>query len=217
MNADQIEDVYTLTPNQQGILFHAISRPGSGLYLEQWTCTARDLDTALLRRAWQKVIDRHPALRTTFHWEGLKQPVQVVHRRAGLPFIEEDWRGLCNAAVEEKLAAYLRESGLQGDRFTEAPLMRLASFRTGASEYRVAWTIHHLIHDSWSIAVMLREVAGFYDAERTQVPYAPEMVQPYRNFVAWRKRLQDTASESFWRDYLLPCEPAAARERTGPP
>ena len=90
-----IEDVYPLTPLQQGILFHALYAPGSGVYVEQLTCTLRGpLDTAAFAAAWRQVMARHPILRSSFRWEGLDAPVQVVHAKATLPIEEQDWRGV---------------------------------------------------------------------------------------------------------------------------
>ena len=39
MNARNIEDIYPLSPMQQGMLFHSLYEPQSGVYLEQMVCT----------------------------------------------------------------------------------------------------------------------------------------------------------------------------------
>ena len=87
-----LEDIYELAPLQEGMLFHHLSAPGSGLYCEQMSFEIEgDLDEAAFARAWQVVIDRHPALRTSFQWEGLEKPLQVVHRSVSLPIEQQDW------------------------------------------------------------------------------------------------------------------------------
>src|SRR5262249_36885398 len=56
----EIEDIYPLTPMQEGILFHSLYEPGSGVYVEQLGYTVEgELDVEALGRAWQKVLDRH--------------------------------------------------------------------------------------------------------------------------------------------------------------
>ena len=90
---NEVEDVYPLSPMQQGMLFHALKDGGSGVYVSQIGVEIRGLDAGRLRSAWQAVSDRHAALRTGFVWQelsGLAQ--QVVYRRVDVPFIEEDWR-----------------------------------------------------------------------------------------------------------------------------
>ena len=70
-----VADIYPLTPAQAGILFHTLQAPESGVYFEQYACTlSGSLDTAAFRQAWRIVVDRHPALRTAFIWEGVDEP-----------------------------------------------------------------------------------------------------------------------------------------------
>jgi non-ribosomal peptide synthase protein (TIGR01720 family) len=93
--ADTVEDVYELSPVQQGLLFHALRDPEPGMYFEQLSWTfAGGLRPEVLRRAWQRLLERHPALRASFRWEGLDQPLQMVERSVSLPWEELDWRGL---------------------------------------------------------------------------------------------------------------------------
>src|SRR5215208_339652 len=95
MNRKNVEDLYPLSPLQQGMLFHTLYSPGSGAYLEQMSMTlVGPVHAEPFRRAWQRVIDRHPVLRSGFVWEGVPQPLQVVFRQVELPFEYEDWREL---------------------------------------------------------------------------------------------------------------------------
>src|SRR5215211_5746287 len=69
MHPENIEDIYPLSPLQQGLLFHTLENPGSGAYVEQLSCALLGpLDLAAFGAAWQSVIDRHPVLRTAFVW-----------------------------------------------------------------------------------------------------------------------------------------------------
>ena len=88
-----IEDVYRLSPLQEGMLFESLYAPEAGAYVVQdvWTLEG-DLDPAVLRRAWEEIVRRHAVLRTSFHWKEREHPLQVAHRRVELPWVEEDWR-----------------------------------------------------------------------------------------------------------------------------
>src|SRR5205085_4503853 len=84
-----IEDIYALSPLQEGILFHHLMASEGDPYvmIEQMVLPERvQLDRFLA--AAQQVIDRHDILRTAFIWEGLSKPAQVVWRHAQLSVTE---------------------------------------------------------------------------------------------------------------------------------
>ena len=86
-----LEDIYELTPTQHGILFHSLHAPEEGIYCKQMRRVIEgDLDPAAFRGAWQKIVDRRPVFRTSFHWEQLEKPMQVVHKKAALPWEYND-------------------------------------------------------------------------------------------------------------------------------
>ena len=106
----EVEDIYPLSPMQQGMLFHALKDGGSGVYVSQVGVEIRGLDAARLRSAWQAVSDRHAVLRTALVWQelsGLAQ--QVVYRQVTVPFEEEDWR----PRAAQPGAAGLEAAGLE--------------------------------------------------------------------------------------------------------
>ena len=92
---EDIEDVYPLTPLQHGMLFHALYDAQPGVDIEQLVFSIQaDLDLQAFEAAWQRVVDRHAILRTSFHWEDLDEPQQRVHKNGRLSFCREDWRTL---------------------------------------------------------------------------------------------------------------------------
>ena len=86
MEVDTLEVTYPLSPMQEGMLFHSLVSPSSGVYVQQMECfLPEDLDVSAFEWAWQRVLDRHPVLRTSFHWEGPGDPFQQAHRSARIP------------------------------------------------------------------------------------------------------------------------------------
>jgi hypothetical protein len=78
-----VEAIYPLSPVQAGILFHTLYEQESRVYFEQLCVRYRGpLDLVILRRAWQRMVDRHSILRTLFVWERQKTPLQVVRRNS---------------------------------------------------------------------------------------------------------------------------------------
>jgi amino acid adenylation domain-containing protein/non-ribosomal peptide synthase protein (TIGR01720 family) len=196
-------DIYPLSPTQQGLLFHALLSPGSDVYLLQnsWAVHAA-LDTAALERAWQACLQRHHALRSSFHWQGLDTPVQVVHAQVPTTFEAQDWRGFTPEEQEARLERFIREERKAGFDFTRAPLMRLKAFRLQDDVWRLLFSHHHLMMDGWSLGLVLQEVFALYDAFRAS--RAPELAArpPFRDYLSWLRNRNTTADESFWRGYL---------------
>lgn len=196
-----VEDVYTLTPVQLGILFEVLAEPAPGMYLDQMTCEVRGpLDEAAFSRAWQAAVDRHPTLRTGFVWTGVSKPVQIVHRRVPFAVTWLAWRGLDEAECERRFTELSVAERRRGVTLETPPLMRVVGVRMGDERYRFVWSIHHLIEDAWSISVLMKEVLAAYHARADRIAGPPP--RPYRDFVAWLKRQDLGATEAFWREYL---------------
>jgi hypothetical protein len=200
---NNVEDIYPLTPAQQGMLFHTLYDPVSGIYVEQlsWIHDG-DMDVVAFERAWQEVIKRHAVLRTGFFIEGLNEPLQVVRRQANLSIDQHDWRSLSAAELHERLEAFLKDDRLRGFELAKAPLMRLALFKLSARACRVVWSHHHMLLDGWSTFLILKEVLQFYDAFSQGQTLSLEEAQPYSDYIAWLQRQDLSSAEAFWRGTL---------------
>src|SRR5262245_44628551 len=81
MIAGEIEDLYPLSPVQQGMLFHTLYAPAAGVYLQQVSGVLHgELDLAAFRQAWAQAQARHTVLRSAVLWEDLAAPLLVVLR-----------------------------------------------------------------------------------------------------------------------------------------
>ena len=79
MTLENVDDIYPLSPMQEGMLFHAISQPASGVFINQIVSSVSgDLDVGKMRAAWNRVTDAYSGLRTAFLWDELDEPLQVV-------------------------------------------------------------------------------------------------------------------------------------------
>jgi amino acid adenylation domain-containing protein/non-ribosomal peptide synthase protein (TIGR01720 family) len=198
-----IEDVYPLSPMQEGLLFHSLYAPQGGLYVEQVQNLFRGaLDVAALRTAWERVQERHAILRSSFRWEGLRRPLQVVQQQAALPWEEEDWRGLSHTEQREKLEALLRADRERGFELTQAPLMRMTLLRLGESEWQFVWSFHHILLDGWCISLLLQEVFHFYEGYQQGDDVELGRARPYRDYIEWLAKQDLDAAESYWRNRL---------------
>lgn len=201
--AENIEAIYPLAPLQEGMLFHTVADPDSGIYVEQSSYTLDgELDPEHFRAAWRAVIERHAVLRTAFAWRGLERMVQVAFRAVETPLLVEDWRQMGEGQQEEPLRTRLAEDRRRGFELAKAPLLRLLLLRLSDRSYRFVITYHHALLDGWSFITVLKEMAHTYEAlARGAEPHLPEPRQ-YRDFIRWLERRDAGSAERFWRERL---------------
>ncbi len=203
MGKGNVEDFYPLSPMQQGMLFHTLYSPNSGVYFEQLSCTLRHLkNPQAFKQAWQQVTDRHPILRTSFVWEGVKEPVQVVHRQVQLPWEECDWQGRSPAEQQQQLETFLESDRDRGFDMRQPPLMRLTLIQLAKDTYYFIWSHHHLLLDGWSSPAILKEVFDFYQAFLNGEQLSLPRPRPYRDYIVWIQQQKLSEAESFWRQRL---------------
>ncbi|MEG5139388.1 MULTISPECIES: non-ribosomal peptide synthetase [unclassified Microcoleus] len=203
MSKGNIEDFYPLSPAQQGILFHSLYQPESGVYFGQLLCVLRgDLNVSAFRNSWQKVVERHPILRTCFVWKNLKDPVQAVRKQTALSWQQMDWRSLSVSEQEQQLETYLKADREQGFDLTSAPLIRIALAQLETDTFQFILSHHHLVLDGWSLSIVLDEVFAFYQAFSQGEELHLKRPRPYRDYIAWLHQQDLSAAESFWRQTL---------------
>jgi amino acid adenylation domain-containing protein len=196
-----IEDSYSLSSMQQGMLFHSLYEPQSGIYIEQIICSlSENLNVSALIQSWQRVVERYSILRTSFHWDDSHQMRQLVYKQVKLPVEQQDWRKLSDSERDDQLQAYLQSDRSRGFDLAEAPLMRLVLFRLGEKDYRLVWTFHHALLDGRSMLIILKEVFSFYEAFNHNQELKLEKAHPsYENYINWLGKQSLTEAEQFWK------------------
>jgi hypothetical protein len=200
-----VQDSYPLSPLQAGLLFDSVydGDTTARLYANRVVydlCGKVDRDC--LRAAWQQVIDRHTSLRSSFVWDSLEQPCQVVHRRIRVPFTELDWRNYPPDEQERRLDALLANDGRRGFDLSNAPLMRLTLIRASGDRWLLLWSFHHLLLDGWSTTIVEREVSLLYREQLTGEPTGLGRPEPFARYIEWIEQHQPSAGEEFWRQML---------------
>jgi amino acid adenylation domain-containing protein len=197
------KEFYPLSPTQEGMLFHTLYAPGSGVYVEQVCYQFQGkLNVSALEKSWQAVTDHQPALRTCFIWEDLKNPVQWARDQVSIPFDRHDWRGLSQSEQQERRAAFLKADRERGFDLAEAPLMRFSLIRLEDDRYEFIWTWHHLLMDGWSSSIVTQEVFACYQAFSQGQKPKLQPVRPYRDYIAWLRKQDLGEAESYWRQRL---------------
>jgi amino acid adenylation domain-containing protein/non-ribosomal peptide synthase protein (TIGR01720 family) len=212
------EDLYPLSPLQEGLLFHAIASGENQAYQVQVAHRLEGaLDPVLFQRAWVEVARRHSNLRTSFLWEGLRRPLQRVQSAVELPWVVEDWSTLPQPAQDSALNGFLDRERAKGFRLEEAPLFRCALLRVAGDVHWFVLSRHHLITDGSSSVLIMNEVFRLYDAWSAGKSIELKPVRPYRDYIAWLQRQDLASAEQYWRQMLagFRAPTSLPRDRTG--
>ncbi|MDN4546617.1 non-ribosomal peptide synthetase [Pseudomonas sp. C32] len=198
-----IEDVYPLTPMQEGMLLHTLLEPGTGLYYMQDRYRINsELEPARFAQAWQAVIARHEALRASFCWNVGEDMLQVIHKPGSTPIEYLDWSDIAEAEQEPKLQTLLkteREAGF--DLLNQAPF-HLRLIRVGAARYWFMMSNHHILIDAWCRSLLMNDFFEIYTAlgehREAQLAVPPR----YRDYIGWLQRQSLAEARQWWKTNL---------------
>uniref|UniRef100_UPI0025EDDE3D non-ribosomal peptide synthetase n=1 Tax=uncultured Pseudomonas sp. TaxID=114707 RepID=UPI0025EDDE3D len=194
--AAHLQDIYPLSPMQQGMLFHTLLEQGGGDYVNQMRVDVQGLDSQRFKAAWEATLAAHDVLRSAFILAGpMGEPLQLIHQHVALPYSEQDWQG--RSEQQAALAALADAERVRGFDLAQAPLLRLLVVRTGEQSHHLVYTSHHILMDGWSNARLLAEVLQRYAG---QTP--PAAGGRYRDYIAWLQAQDAAASQRFWRARL---------------
>ena len=201
--ASAIEDVYPLTPMQEGLLLHTLLEPGTGLYYMQDRYRINSaLDPERFAQAWQAVIARHEALRASFCWNVGEDMLQVIHKPGSTPIDYLDWSADPQDEQEPRLQALLkaeREAGF--DLLNQAPF-HLRLIRVGEARYWFMMSNHHILIDAWCRSLLMNDFFDIYmalgEGRDAQLATPPR----YRDYIAWLQRQDLNEARQWWQQNL---------------
>jgi natural product biosynthesis luciferase-like monooxygenase protein len=194
---------YRLSPIQEGMLFHHIHNPHTGIDIEQLVCSLPEtVDVDALRYACQRLVDRHPVLRTSLSWEKLERPIQSVHAQVEAPFHLIDLTTLEPDGRKQRFDGFFEEDRIAGIRLDQAPLCRFTLIKLGNTDFTLIITFHHVAMDGRSFPRILNEVFNDYDARREGKSIDFPEGKAYTDYLTWLDNLDLDKAERFWRDYL---------------
>jgi amino acid adenylation domain-containing protein len=195
------EDAFPATALQLGMLFHSIERADSTMYKDVFRYrVAMPWREGEFTEAFDRLVARHPALRSSFELSRHSVPVQVV--RARVPRAFDVVAGADDTDVREHMAALHRHNY----DFCGGPLYSLHAF-VRADSVDLAFAFHHAVLDGWSVANLVRELLQDY-LFSLGIEVAPINAETYSaTILAEYARLERGAGESvpaqqFWRHAL---------------
>ena len=146
---------------------------------------APSLDLSALRRAFDKLVERHAGLRTVFS-EQDGQPVQRV-----LPVAEFRLCVVDACEFSEAELYSVIQAAYQTPFALDEPLAAATVFRRAAEDILLV-NVHHLVFDAWSQQLLFGELRALYDGERHNRPaQLPRQTGEYRDFVTAQSTMLD--------------------------
>ncbi|MDF0607195.1 amino acid adenylation domain-containing protein, partial [Neisseriaceae bacterium TC5R-5] len=200
-----IQDIYPLAPLQEGILFHHLLGGEGDPYLLHimMAFDSRQRVEGFLQ-ALQRVINRHDILRSAVQWQGLVEPIQVVHRSAPLPVRELTLS--TEGDAEQQLRELTDPRHVRLD-LTQAPLFAVSLAQNPASgEWLLALLQHHLVSDHLALEILFDEIQVLLAGQGASLP--PSL--PYRNFIAQVRSVPLAVHEAYFREQLSDIEEPTA-------
>ncbi|MEO1049778.1 MAG: amino acid adenylation domain-containing protein [Bacteroidota bacterium] len=160
-----------------------------------------DLDIEALRKAVVYLVDRHEALRTTFHLQD-NEVVQKVHQSAEAIGFSLNYT-ILEVDQQEEADSLLEANLQQSFDMEQGPLLNIQLISVGKAQHIVSLVIHHIISDGWSMNVLRKELLAIYEAFAQGVePKLPNLPVQYKDYAAWQH--QELAegklkrAEAFW-------------------
>src|SRR5262249_8571433 len=129
------------------------------------------LDAEAVRRAFEAIVHRHEALRSTFATDDGRRVVRVLPP-APLPMAVIDLRHLPREGREAEAKAHARREAATPFALARGPLLRLTLLRLADQDHYVLMTVHHIAFDGWSTGVMVHEFVTLYRGFTTGKPAA---------------------------------------------
>ncbi|MCK4764999.1 MAG: non-ribosomal peptide synthase/polyketide synthase, partial [Candidatus Aminicenantes bacterium] len=203
LDKKKIEDIFALTPMQEGMLYHYLKNPHSDLYFEQLCLQiSGSIDEDYFEEAWNFVVSNNPMLRTVFRWQKVEKPVQVVLKEHRPEIRCFDYL----SDPRHPVPAVLPRSGLEGAPAgcfdLEQVPFRVTLCRIEAEKYEIIISNHHILYDGWSNGIILREFFATYEVLAAgQEPQKPIKTN-FKEYIKWIKKLDQNDRENFWKEYL---------------
>ena len=221
----RMKKTYPLSYSQQRLWFLQQLDPGSAAYNMAFALRlAGSLDHGILRKSFDEIVRRHEVLRTSFTEKDSKL-VQEIVPELQLNIEEIDLTAL-PAPDQRVLEIAATEANAPFD-LSRAPLLRAKLLHVREREYVLLITMHHIISDGWSTAVLVREFSALYTAylSGTSSPL-PDLQIQYGDYAVWQRDwLQGETLErplAYWRQALaavpvleLPTDHPRVPARTG--
>ena len=171
------------------------------------------LNVDLLRQALNAACVRHEPLRTCFELQA-GALLQKAAERLELSLPLYDLRGLSEVEKEAQAEHITVAEATLPFSLSDGPLLRTRLIRLENEHYVLLVTVHHAICDGWSIGIISRDLAAYYQSFVTDAPaILTDLPIQFADYVVWQKEAFEKGSfqtqVAFWKKQLRGLQPLA--------
>lgn len=203
IDRENVENIYSLSPMQEGLLFHHIMDETSTAYFIQTVVTVDGtLHPDVFEKTFNKIIEKYDILRTVFTYKKTKKPRQVVLKKRTMDIFYEDISSLEENAKIEYLENLKSEDKKKGFNLSKDILMRVSVIKISETLYNILWSFHHIIMDGWCLGIILKDLIRMYRSFKCGEPVNPGTAAPYSRYIEWIEKRDKEKGLRFWEEYL---------------
>lgn len=202
-NLGDVEDIYRCSQIQQGLLIS--TKRDAGFYAIEalykvHPSDSLPVDSDKIATGWQKVVDRHPSLRTVFvdsvsDSDALYDQVVVKKVKANILRVKCASEAEVPQTIKSKPAL---------DYGHHVPAHRFTICETSIGQVFCNLEISHTITDGASISMMFQELVTLYDGH-----ILPDSGPAYSNYISFLRNQPHQAGIGYWKSYLAGIEPSS--------
>ncbi|WP_051541299.1 non-ribosomal peptide synthetase [Caldalkalibacillus mannanilyticus] len=201
-----VENIYNLSPMQEGILFHSIKDQESHVYFQQASVRIdTNLNQEILNRSFQQLIQKYSILRTLFIYQKVERPLQIVLKERKTNIFFEDISHLSAEEQQEYIKSYQENDKKQGFDLTRDLLFRLAVIQKNKDSFLLIWSFHHILMDGWCIGILIDDFFQFYKqncSKKDGLAIQEKEKYPYVTYIKWLEKQKKEAAIAYWQEYL---------------
>lgn len=201
---NNIEMICSLSPLQEGILYHYLADESKTDYVVQYVFKCNgSLNQNLIRKTLEILSRKYEVLRSAISYKKLSKPRQIVLSNREIEFQYYD---ISDEFNEIQINDINRGFDLQKDS-----LLRVTLIKVNDYEYKLLWTFHHIILDGWSVGLILKDFLICYskftegyevkdiEFELNQRKNEETSFKEYKN---WLEKQNTDDQLNFWSDIL---------------
>ncbi|MBW1295667.1 non-ribosomal peptide synthetase [Aquimarina litoralis] len=200
----EVEDVYKLSPLQEGFYYHSLTEGSLTNYLGQrsFTIKIENITKEAIENSYKRIVDKYAILRTSFTRKYQEEILQIVWKSVDIDFV---YKKINNVhSEEEKREEVQNIKSIDFDRgfdLSNPSQMRLTVVELSNDYYEFIWTYHHIIMDAWSVGVLVKDFVNLIKENDVSDQILPKP-NNYSNYIQWLHNLDKTSTKSFWKNYL---------------